>query len=175
MPLTKDQKKVMLEDLVKDMKDAKAVVFSRFAGVSVKNTKVLRKQLRDAGVKYRVCKKTLIRIAAKEMGIDEISAEILNGPVSVAFSMEDEVVAAKLINTFSKKNEGIQLVGAIVDGKLMNGAQAKALASLPGKQELLAKFVYVLKSPIQNFHGVLNNTLGNFVRVLNAISEKKAA
>ena len=175
MPLSKEQKSVVLEELKSGMKEAKSVVFSNFRGVSVKDTGDLRNELRDAGAKYKVAKKTLIEIAAKDIGIEELPKEYLDGPTAVIFSMEDEISAARTVYNFAKKNEGVKLVGAIFEGKLLSAEEAKALATLPSKEELLSKLVFILKSPISGFHGVLNNTLASFVRVLNAVKESKPA
>jgi large subunit ribosomal protein L10 len=174
MPLTKEQKTGILESMINDMKDAKSVVFADFQGVSVKDFQILRAQLREAGVKFKVAKKTLIRLAAKDQGFEEIPAEVLEGPVGAAFSMEDEIIAAKLLNDFGKTNENLKLRGAIFEGRILSIAETKQLALIPGKDELIGKFIYLIKSPITGFHGVLNNTLAGFVRVLDAIKEKQA-
>lgn len=174
MPLNKEQKTEILNGLIADMKNAKAVVFSQFRNLSVADQEVLRAQMREQGVVYKVAKKTLVRLAAKEIGIEDISKDAMEGPVAVAFSMEDELAAAKLIHNFSKKHEGLTLLGSIFEGKALSVADTKALAVLPGKEELLTKFVFLLKSPIQGFHGVLQNTIGGFVRALDAIKEKQS-
>lgn len=174
MPLTKEQKAGILDSMISDMKDAKSVVFADFQGVSVKDFQALRSQLREAGVKFKVAKKTLIRLAAKDQGFEEIPAEVLEGPVGAAFSMEDEIVAAKLLHDFAKKNENLKLRGAIFEGKILSIAETKQLALIPGKDELIGKFIYLIKSPISGFHGVLNNTLAGFVRALDAVAKKQA-
>lgn len=174
MPLSKEQKAKILEGLVSDMKEAKAVVFSRFHGLGVKEMDDLRKEMGEQGVKYQVAKKTLLKLAAEESGITGIPEESMDGPVAVAFSMDDEIAAAKLIYNFSKKNEGLTLLGSIFEGKALSVEETNELAKLPGKEELLAKFVFLLKSPIQGFHGVLNNTLSGFVRALSAIKDQKS-
>lgn len=174
MPLTKEQKTGILESMKKDMKDAKSVVFADFQGVNVKDFQILRSQLREAGVKFKVAKKTLIRLAAKDQGFEEIPAEVLEGPVGAAFSMEDEIIAAKLLNDFGKKNENLKLRGAIFEGRILSIAETKQLALIPSKDELISKFIYLVKSPLSGFHGVLNNTLAGFVRALDAISKKEA-
>ncbi len=172
MPLTKEQKTGILESMINDMKEAKSVVFADFQGVSVKDFQALRAQLREAGVKFKVAKKTLIRLAAKDQGFEEIPAEVLEGPVGAAFSMEDEIIAAKILHDFGKKNENLKLRGAIFEGRILSIAETKQLALIPGKDELIGKFIYLIKSPISGFHGVLNNTLAGFVRALDAISKK---
>lgn len=174
MPLTRKQKEEVIADVTTKMKDAKSVVFADFKGLSVNDLQSLRRKLREEGVEFKVVKKTLIKIAAKNAGIeDELDGKILEGSVGVAFSMEDEVAAAKLLHAFAKEKESLKLRGAIFEGKALSVEKTKELALIPGKEELYAKLVYLLNSPIQGFHGVLNNTVAGFVRALNAIKEKK--
>ena len=173
MALTKDQKTEVLNQLIEKMKSAKSVVFADFQGISVKDMQDLRGKMREKGVEYKITKKTLIRLAAKEAGFGELSDEELQGPVGAAFSMEEEVAAAKLIHEYAKKNKNLKLRRALFEGRILSLSETKELALLPGREELLAKFVYILKSPIQGFHGVLNNTISGFVRVLDAIKEQK--
>ncbi len=174
MPITKVQKEEILKALVENMKQAKSVVFADYQGMSVKEVKEMRSKMREKGVSFQVAKKTLLKLAAKEAGYsDEIPVESILGPIGAAFSMEDELAAAKMIHEISKKNDKLKLRGALFEGKALSVAQTKQLAMLPSKEELISKFIYVIKSPIQGFHGVLNNTVAGFVRVLNAIKEKQ--
>lgn len=173
MPLTKAQKGEILKKLTEDVKAAKSVVFADYQGVSVKDLDALRKLMRKEGVRFGIAKKTLMKIAAKDSGY-EVPDEIIEGPVGAAFSMEDEVAAARIIHQFAKKHENLKLRGALFGGKVLSIAETKYLATLPSKKELLGKFVYMVKYPIQGFHDVLNNTIGGFVRVLGAIKDKKA-
>lgn len=173
MALTKEQKSEILTDLIQNIKESKSVVFADFQGLSVKDMKDLRSKMREKGVNYKVAKKTLIKLAAKEAGFEEIPSEVLEGPVGAAFSMEDEISAAKLIHQFAKKNKNLKLRGALFEGRVLSFEETKQLALLPGKEELLGKFVYLIKYPVQGFHGVLNNTLAGFVRALDAIKEQK--
>ncbi len=173
MSLTKKQKTVILDELKANLADAKSVVFADYQGVSVKDFESLRGKLRESGVKFQVCKKTLMRLAAKDAGFEEIPNEVMEGPIGAAFSMDDEIAAAKILHDYGKKNEKVKLRGALFEGRVLTIAETMQLAMLPGKEELLAKLVYLLNSPIQGFHGVLHNTLGGFVRVLNAVKEKQ--
>ncbi|MFC1615511.1 50S ribosomal protein L10 [Patescibacteria group bacterium] len=173
MTLTKEQKKDIVKRMEDQMKDAKSVIFADFKGLTVKNLSGLRNDLREKGVSFTVAKKTLIRLAAKNAGYqEEISDEALEGSVGVAFSMEDEIVAARMLHNFAKNNN-LKLRGALFEGRILSVAETKELALIPGTEELLTKFVYLLKSPIQGFHGALNNTISGFVRVLNSIKEKQ--
>ena len=87
MALTKEQKSEILTDFIQNIKESKSVVFADFQGLSVKDMKDLRSKMREKGVNYKVAKKTLIKLAAKEAGFEEITAEVLEGPVGSAFSM----------------------------------------------------------------------------------------
>lgn len=174
MALTKAQKEDIAKELAEKMKEAKSVVFADYKGLTVKELKELRTLLRESGVTFKVVKKTLIKIAAKEAGFEgEISNDVVEGPVGAALSMEDEIAAARLLHQFSKKHDNLKLRGALFEGRVLSLADTKELALLPGKEELLAKLVYLLKSPVSGFHGVLNNTISGFVRVLNAVKEKQ--
>lgn len=173
MPLTKAQKEKAVNALIKQMKDAKSVVFADFQGLTVEDLAQLRKSMREKGVVYQVAKKTLLRIAAKEAGYSEIPNELLEGPVGAAFSMEEEIAAAKLVYQFAKKNKNLKLRGALFEGRVLSIAETKELAMLLSKEELIGKFIYLVKYPIQGFHGVLYNTIAGFVRALNAIKEQK--
>ncbi len=174
MALTKEQKQDIVKQLAVQLKEAKSIVFADYQGLTVKDLKKLRDTLREKGAAFSIAKKTLIKIAAKDAGYEQdIPNEVLEGPVGAAFSMEDEMAAVKTIYEFAKKNQNLKLRGAFFEGKLLDVAMTKELAQLPGKEELIAKFIYLLKSPISGFHGALNNTLAGFVRALNAIKEQK--
>ena len=174
MALTKDQKKELVAQLAEKMKDAKSVIFADYQGLTVKDIKELRAGLSEKGSSFQVAKKTLFKIAAKDAGYDEeLSDEALEGPVGAAFSMEDEMSAVKALYDFSKKNENLKLRGAFFEGRVLGVAETLELAKLPGRDELIAKFIYLVKSPISGFHGVLNNTISGFVRALGAIKEQK--
>ncbi len=173
MPLTKEQKEEILKDLVEDVKNAKAVVFADYRGMSVQEIKDLREKMREKGVHFKVAKKTLLNLAAKECGFGEIPNEVVEGPVGAAFGMEDEISAAKTIHELAKKNKNLKLRGSLFEGRVLSVEETKELAQLPGMEELMGKFIYVIKSPIQGFHGVLNNTVSGFVRALDGIREQK--
>lgn len=161
MPLTKAQKDTILKKLTDHMKAAKSVIFADYQGVSVKDIKTLRKLMRQEGVKFQVAKKTLMRLAAKESGYQEIPNEIIEGPVGAAFCTEDDLAGARLIYQFAKKNKNLKLRGALFGGKVLSVAETNELAALPGRMELIAKFLYLVKYPVSGF-----------VRALNAIKEK---
>ncbi len=175
MALTKEQKNQILEELSQKFKDAKSVIFTEYRGLDVQAISELRNQMRDSGIEYKIAKKTLIKLAAKENGIDELPEDVMAGPVAVAFSYEDQVVVASLLAKFAKDHEQVKMLGGILDGKVIDAGVVKELASIPSKEELYAKLLGSMNSPISGFVGVSNGVVSGFVRAMNAIREKKEA
>ncbi|MEK7544951.1 MAG: 50S ribosomal protein L10 [Patescibacteria group bacterium] len=173
MPVTRQQKEAMLAELNKLLEGSKSVFFADYRGIPVKSIQKLRRELRSKDVHFGVSKKTLIRLAAAKIGYDSIPESVLEGPVAVAISMGDPLIAAKIINTYTKEIPQLRLLGGLFDKHVLNAAEAKQYALLPGREELLAKLVYMLKSPIQGLHGTLSNTLAGFVRTVDAYQKKR--
>lgn len=150
---------------VKDIKDkfdrAVSAVFIDYRGLTVAEVTELRNKYRAAGVDYKVLKNTLISRAIEDKGIEEI-APFLEGPTAVAFSYDDEIAPAKITYDFIKEVEKMEIKCGIFNGKFTAKDEVIVLASLPSKDELLAKVVGSMNSPIMNL-----------VYTLNAIKEKK--
>ncbi len=169
---TKKQKKDIVKDLSEKLKNSKAVVFSDFKGLKVKDMMAMRKELRSAGVSFNVVKKTLIEIALKDAKL-KMDVKNLEGQIAVAVSSGDEVVAAKIIAKVAKANENLKIVGGILGDKILATDEVNTLASLPGKDELLAKLVGTLNAPISGFVNVLAGNLRGLVQVLKAVADTK--
>jgi len=171
MPKTRQQKEEALKSLKSKLEDSKSVVFTSDTGLTVKEVEALRKELRDNNSEYYVAKKTLLKKALKD--VDEDSLKELSGSIGVTFSYEDEVSAAKTVNKVTKANENFSVAGGILEEKFILPEMVKKLASIPSKEELLAKLVGSLKSPITGIVGVLGGNLRGLVGVLSAIKDKK--
>lgn len=172
MPKTKEQKQEALKVVQDKLKDSKATVFSSDTGSNVKTIEELRKELKDNDAEYLVIKKTLLKKAIENMGeTDQLDS--LNGSVAVTFSYNDEVSGAKILNKYAKGSEVLNLGGGILENAFIVPEMVKKLATLPSKEELLARLVGTLNSPLSGFVGVLSGTTRNFVGVLNAIKDKK--
>ena len=143
-----------------------------YCGLTVSEDTELRKQMREAGVKYMVAKNTFTRIAAKEAGIEGLDGMLENN-TALAFAAEDPVAPAKIAYEFSKKHEKLEIKGGLLNGAVIGTDEIKALADLPSREELLAKLVGSMQAPISGFVNVLHGTLRNFVYVLDAIRDKK--
>ena len=152
--------------------NSQAVVLVNYCGLTVSEDTELRKQMREAGVKYMVAKNTFTRIAAKEAGIEGLDGMLENN-TALAFAAEDPVAPAKIAYEFSKKHEKLEIKGGLLNGAVIGTDEIKALADLPSREELLAKLVGSMQAPISGFVNVLHGTLRNFVYVLDAIRDKK--
>jgi len=168
MPKTKETKKQDLVNLEKKLDDSKSVVFANFFGLKVHETEALRSECRDNNLSCSVLKKNLLTLALKNKGVDvgNIEGEI------VAIFGEDEVIPAKVTADFSKKHESLKIVAGVIDGKFSSREDVVALAKLPSREELLAKFVGTINAPVSGFVNVLAGNMRKFVYVLDAIKNR---
>lgn len=175
MPVTRQKKEQVLAELIKSFEKAKTVVFSQYQGTNVKNMRELRRKLREGNVSFKVARKTLMTLAAKKVGFDEVPADFMKGPIGLAFGMGDAIAPAKIVNDFGKTVGTVKIVGAIFEGKLINAAEAKVIALLPSKEVLLAKLLGSMKAPISGFYSILHGLLRGFVYTLSEVQRKKPA
>ena len=171
MAVTKQRKQEILQELIDLFKESKSVVATKFTGTSVNDINDLRGVMFGKNIRLKVAKKTLIHLAAKEAGYPEVPDSILEGPIALAFSLDDEIAAAKAIKDASKDFDTLGLMGGFMDGKVLSKADITQLADIPPYEVLIAQLLRAIKAPISGFHGVLHGTLRNFVGVLNAIKE----
>lgn len=170
-------KQAVVAQLKEQLESAKGVVLTSYKGLTVAQDTELRRELREAGVSYHVVKNTMLRIAAKEAGIEGIE-EHLEGTTAFAFSKEDAVAPAKVICGFIKKNkledaEVLTVKVGMVEGKVIGVDEVKALAALPSREELVAKLLGSMNAPISNTVNVLQGVIRNAVYVLDAIRAQK--
>lgn len=173
MPKNKQQKEEILHKIKDKIGKSKTILFSADQGLNVKTVEDLRKQLKTEGAEYLVAKKTLVKMAAKDL-ITGAELDAIQGSVGMTLSYEDEVSGAKILHKFAKANEKLNIAGGILENKFIDTAMVNRLASLPSKQELLAKLVGTIQAPVSGFVNVLSGNLRNFVGVLSAIKDKKA-
>ncbi len=168
-----EAKKVVVEEIVEKIKNSKSVVLVDYNQLTVKEVSELRNKCKEANCEYKVYKNTLLRKALNELGYNQFDND-LNGPTAVTFGA-DETAAAKVMVQASKDyDKKILLKSAFVDNAYVDKEGVKALASMPSREELVAKMLGSMQAPIANFAGVLNNLLSGIVRVLNGIAESKA-
>jgi large subunit ribosomal protein L10 len=147
-------------------------IATQYIGITVEQVTDLRKQLRDAGVEFKVYKNTLARRALKEIDA-ESAADYMDGPTAWAFS-KDPVAPAKIIKDFAKEVKTVAMVGGVLDGKAVDASQLDALASLPSRDQLIAQVVGTIAAPLRNLVGTLNAVPRNLVSVIDQVQKKKA-
>ncbi len=156
MAITKDKKGQILKKLEDKFSKAQAVYFAENKGLTVKDVSALRKKLRENGVDFVVAKKTLMKLAAKNQNLPEVTDEVLPGPIAAVIGYQDMILPSKIVKDFGATVDNkVVLTGGIMEGKLLSKAEAMELASLPSKQELLARLVRAIKGPVSGFYMVL--------------------
>ena len=171
MAITRQKKEEILAELIKKFQEAKSVSFGQYAGMSVTDLSEMRNKMREAGVEFKVAKKTLLRLAAKEAGL-ELPDEIVEGTVGAAFSYEDAVSGPKMLKTTGKKIEVVKLLGGVMEGKVLSIQEMGELADLASREELLAKFVGMMRSPLQSFYGAISSPMSSLARSLSEYSKQ---
>ncbi len=174
MATTRQQKEVTLQELKDKFGRAKSVAFGQYAGMTMEQLSKMRKQMRENNVEFKVAKKTLFKLAAKDQGL-ELSDDLLPGTIGAAFSYEDGIAGPRIIKKMGKEVEVLKLMGGIMEGQVLSIAQMKEIADLPSKQELLAKLVGLMRAPLQNFYGAIQSPLSSFARAVQGYAEKKPA
>ncbi|KQY85768.1 50S ribosomal protein L10 [Paenibacillus sp. Root52] len=132
------------------LRESATTVVVDYRGLNVAQVTELRKQLREAGIEFSVLKNTLLRRATAAAELTELDS-VLTGPTAIAFSGEDAVAPAKILNDFAKKNDALKLKGAVVEGRVIGEEEVKALAELPSREGLLSMLLSVLQAPVRNF------------------------
>ena len=153
--MAKVELKAPIVDEIKGyVSDAKSVVLVDYRGLTVEQDTRLRKELREAGVVYKVYKNTMLHLAFDGTDCAQLDKD-LEGPTAIAFGIEDETAPARILNKFSKEAEALQIKSGVVDGEYYDEAGVKVLATIPSKDELISKLLGSLQSPITNFARVV--------------------
>lgn len=153
MSLNLDDKKAVVAEVADEIAKAQTVVLAEYNGIKVSDLTVLRSKAREAGVYLRVVKNTLVRRAVADTQFAPL-AEQMTGPLIYSVSA-DPVAAAKVLNDFAKGNDKLVLKAGSYAGKVLDKAGVQALASIPSREELLAKLLGVMKAPVSSFAGAM--------------------
>lgn len=145
-----EQKQQHVEVISEQLKNSVSTVLVDYRGLTVSEVTELRKQLRDAGIEFKVYKNTMVRRAADSVGLSELN-EFLVGPSAIAFSNEDVIAPAKIINEFAKEHEALEIKAGVIEGSFVPAEDVKSIASLPSRDGLLSMLLSVLQAPVRNF------------------------
>ncbi len=171
---TKAFKQEKIEAMKENFTKAKVAVITEYRGFSVEEITKLRRTLQKENSDYMVTKNTLAKIASKGTQF-EVLAETLKGPVAIAFGFKDEAAPAKILTKFIKDVKKGEIIGAALDGKLLNAKETEVLASLPSKEELYAKMLGSINSPASGIVGAVNAVMSGLVRAMDQVAKQKSA
>lgn len=158
-----EMKQPIVKEISASIKDAQSVVLVDYRGLTVEQDTRLRKELREAGVTYKVYKNTMMNFAFKGTEFESL-APYLEGPSAVAISTTDATAPARILQKFAKTADKLEIKGGVVEGLVYDAAGMAKIASIPSREELLSKLLGSLQSPITNF-----------ARVMNQLAEKGGA
>ena len=155
-------KKPIVDEIASQVKDAEAVVLVKYLGMTVEQDTAIRKELREAGVTYKVYKNTMMKLAFKDTPFECLSKD-LDGTNALAICKDDATMPARIIAKNAKTAPALEFVSGVIEGNYFDKAGVEALSNVPSRDELLGKLLGSIQSPI-----------ANFARVISQIAESKA-
>ena len=173
MALNREEKAAVIEEVSAQVAQAGSIVLAEYRGLTVEKITQLRKQARESGVYLRVLKNTLVRRAVKDTPYEKLADQMV-GPLMYGISA-DPVAPAKLIASFAKANDQLVVKGGALPNVVMDVAGVQALATMPSREELLAKLLGTMQAPVATFVRTLNEVPTKFVRGLAAVRDKQEA
>ncbi len=166
------------EGLVDEIKGrfngSEAVILADYRGLTVKEMQELRRKVREVGGEIKIYKNSLTEIAIRELALPSLD-EYLEGPTAFVFIDADPVAPAKALTAFAKEHQALELKGGLVSNRVVSQDQVKAIASLPSREELIAKMLGTMQNPLTGTVRVLAGPARAFATVLDAIAKQKAA
>lgn len=173
MAITRGKKEELIEAVAEKIKNSKSIIFTDYRGLSVEEINDVRNKLREKGIEFKVIKNTLFKIAVKNAKADIDLESLKDHPIAAAFGYDDEVEPAKVTYEFSKSHEALELIGGVLNGKSIGLDQVKSLALMPSREEMYAKIVGSLASPLRGIASVLQGNLRGLVSVLDQYAKTK--
>jgi large subunit ribosomal protein L10 len=171
--MNKTEKAEMVEALSGDLaKSSNAILFA-FAGLKVPEVTELRRQVRGTQSKYLVVKNTLALRATKGTALESV-AEHFTGATAVAYNQSSPVALAKVLTTFAKANPNLVFKAAVIEGKAVAASEIKAIAEMPSREELVARLLFLMQSPLRRLVTVLNGPVRDLAGVMSQIADQKS-
>ena len=164
------QKKAFVSNLKQDLKKSQLLIVTQYSGLNVGEIEDLRSKMREVGVKFKVSKNKLVKLALPDTSFKDTS-ELFTGPTAIAYS-EDPILAAKVAVNFSRSNNKLKIIGGSFEGKLIGKDQVKFLASLPSLDELRAKLISIIQMPAKKIATILQVPGSQIAQVINAYAKK---
>jgi large subunit ribosomal protein L10 len=168
--LTKAQKEEKVKEIKEKLEQNKVLVIADFSGLSVKDLRELKKEIRGVGGSIGVYKKTLMDIALRKANVD-FDIKSCTGPLIFAFGPEETSVPKKVWN-FVKKNENLRVESGLLENRAISAAEIESLAKMPSKEELLTRLTGSINAPLSGLVYVLSGTIGSLINVLGAAAKE---
>jgi len=168
-----EEKQKIVEEIKQKVQNSNGVILADYRGLTVSQVTSLRKELREAGVEYKVLKNTMVRRAAAEIGLQGLD-QFLEGPTAIAFSA-DPVTPAKILSEYSKNNKDLKIKAGVVEGKIIDPERVKDLANLPSREVLLSQVLAGLQAPLQGLVNVLQGPIRKLGYALEEVRKLKEA
>jgi len=169
---SKGKKKEELDDLQKDLANAKNLFVAQFQGMTVAQDSELRQKIRETKSKYRIVKNTLARKAAEGTAAAGVT-KAFDGSTSIAYNASDPVSLAKALTAYAKTNPLFVFKAGMVEGRVINLGDIATIAAMPSKEELIAKLLFLINSPAQRLAVALNGVARNLAVVMKQAVEQK--
>lgn len=145
-----EKKKQVVEEIAEKFRASQTAVVVDYRGLDVAEVTALRKELRDAGIDFKVYKNTMTRRAVEAVELTDLN-DTLTGPTAIAFSNDDVVAPARILNNFKKEHEALEIKGGVIEGQVATLDQIKELADLPNYEGMVSMLLSVLQAPVRNF------------------------
>ncbi len=171
---TKAFKSEKIDAIKSKVEKAQVAILTEYKGYSVEEITKLRRAIQKDGGDYMVTKNTLAKLAVKGTEY-EVLADLLKGPVAIAFGFEDQVSPAKAVAKFIKESKKGAILGGALDGKLLSAKEAEDLSKLPSKEELYAKILGSINSPASGIANSINAVMAQLTRAMAAVRDQKTA
>ncbi len=171
MSLNLEGKKEVVAEVSAKLARAQSVIIAEYRGLPVEDITNLRKQARASGVYLRVMKNTLARRAVQGTPFEKLGDQMV-GPLAYGIS-DDPVAAAKVLQTYAKTNDKLVIKGGAMPGQVLSAKEVGSLATMPSREELLAKLLGTMQAPVAKFVQTLNEVPSKFVRTLAAVRDAK--
>ena len=168
------EKVAVVDEVRQHLDDADAVILTEYRGLTVKDLAGLRRSLRTNGGEYKIFKNTLVRLAAKQSGLEELE-DLLTGPTAIAFVSGDAAAVAKSLRDYSRTNPLLVIKGGVLGDKVIGPTETAALADLPSREQLLARLAGLMAAPLQQFASLMQALPRNLAYGLVALRDQRAA
>jgi large subunit ribosomal protein L10 len=172
--MNKTEKQTIIDELSTALGQTKSVVLMQFSGLKVADVTELRRKVRQTGSQYRVVKNTLALRAVQNTVVAKLEPEF-KGTTALVYTDEDPIALARVLTDFVKTHPAISFKGGVLENTVLTAAQCQSLAEMPSKEQLMAKFLYLLNAPVARFAGTLRAPLTKLALLLKQLEEQKAS